>query len=113
MANRLDIMDLKQIINLHLRGVSNRQIASTLGLNRNTVNHHLRSLRSGDLSMEELVKLDNGTLEELFSPKTTIDNDRFSALMSFFGTMHPTTSPPWLYTSIPLPSIQGTSAISL
>jgi hypothetical protein len=31
MANKLDIMDLKQIINLHIDGTSNRQISRTLG----------------------------------------------------------------------------------
>jgi len=89
MANKLDIMDLKQIINLHLDGMSNRQIAITLSLNRNTVNHYLGSLKSSNESMESLAKLENTTLEELFSPKTTINNDRFSALMKFFETMHP------------------------
>jgi len=89
MANKLDIMDLKQIINLHLGGMSNRQIAATLSLNRNTVNHYLRSLKSSDRPIKALLKLDNHALEALFSPKTTINNDRFSALMTFFETMHP------------------------
>lgn len=89
MANKLDIMDIKQIINLHLSGMSNRQIATTLSLNRNTVNHYLRSLKSSDQSMKTLLKLDSDALEELFSSKTTINNDRYAALMEFFETMHP------------------------
>jgi hypothetical protein len=36
MANKLDIMDLKQMINLHTDGTSNRQISLILGLSRNT-----------------------------------------------------------------------------
>jgi len=40
MANTLDPMDLKQIITLHLDGFSNRQIESTLGISRNTVNNY-------------------------------------------------------------------------
>ncbi|UII27645.1 hypothetical protein LVD15_04255 [Fulvivirga maritima] len=82
-------MDLKQIINLHLRGLSNRQIALTLGVNRNTVNHYLRSLQSSDQPMEALLQLDTDALEELFSSKTTINNDRYAVLMRFFETMHP------------------------
>ena len=39
MANSLDPMDLKQIITLHLGGVSNRKIASILGISRNTANN--------------------------------------------------------------------------
>lgn len=88
MANRINVMDLKQIINLHLDGVSNRQIASLLSLNRNTVNHYMRLFKACDLSFKELLSLDSSTFSEMFSDKTTIDNDRFSALMSFFETMH-------------------------
>ena len=87
MANKLDVMDLKQIINLHGDGVSNRGIASLLSLNRNTINHYVRLFKSSDLSLKELLALDNARLEELFSSKTTIDNERFSTLMSFFETM--------------------------
>jgi transposase len=88
MANKLDIMDLKQIINLHIDGTSNRQISRTLGLHRNTINEYIRSFKSSDLSMEELQALSQADLEELVSSKTTINNERFAALMSFFETMH-------------------------
>ena len=53
MANQLDVMDLKQMITLHMDRVSNRQIALTLGVNRNTVNHYLRLFKSSDLTMKE------------------------------------------------------------
>ena len=35
MAKKLDPMDLKQIISLHLDGLSNREISKTLGIGRN------------------------------------------------------------------------------
>ncbi|WP_342663075.1 helix-turn-helix domain-containing protein, partial [Flexithrix dorotheae] len=41
MANKLDPMDLKQIITLHLDGLSNRKIGKTLGISRNTVNQYM------------------------------------------------------------------------
>ncbi len=88
MANKLDIMDLKQIINLHLDGNSNRQISQLLSINRNTVNHYISSFKSCDLALEELKELSHSDLEELFSSKTTINNARFAELMSFFETMH-------------------------
>jgi len=88
MANKVNTMDLKQVINLHLDGVSNRQIGNLLSINRNTVNHYMRLFKASDLSLEELKGLDTNAFEELFSDKTTIDNSRFSALMSFFETMH-------------------------
>jgi len=37
MAKTLDPMDLKHIISLHIEGVTNRQIGSSLGISRNTV----------------------------------------------------------------------------
>ncbi|WP_430613191.1 terminase gpP N-terminus-related DNA-binding protein [Flavobacterium sp. JP2137] len=40
MANKLDPMDLKQIITLHLDSYSNRKIAHTLGISHNTVNNY-------------------------------------------------------------------------
>ncbi|VTQ07280.1 hypothetical protein [Sphingobacterium daejeonense] len=36
MANILDPMDLKQILTLHIDGLSNRRIAVILGISRNT-----------------------------------------------------------------------------
>jgi len=87
MANKLNIMDLKQIINLHLDGNSNREISRTLSINRNTVNHYISSFKSCDIAIEELSALNHADLEELFSSKTTINNERFSALMLFFETM--------------------------
>jgi len=77
MAHKVDTMDLKQLITLHLDGVSNRQIATLLSLNRNTVNHYMRLFKASDLSLEELKALDTSAFEELCSDKTTIDNNYF------------------------------------
>ena len=88
MANKLDAMDLKQIIHLCKDGVSNRQIASLMSVSRNTVNDYVRQFKSCGLSLDELLTLDNLSLSELFSDKTTIDNDRFSTLMTFLESMH-------------------------
>ena len=88
MAHKVDTMDLKQLITLHLDGVSNRQIAELLSINRNTVNHYMRLFKASDLSLDELKALNTRAFIELFSDKTTINNSRFSALMSFFETMH-------------------------
>ena len=38
MANKLDPMDLKQILTSHLDGYSNHKIGSVLGISRNTDN---------------------------------------------------------------------------
>lgn len=84
MANTLDPMDIKQIITLHLDGLSNRKIASTLSISRNTVNTYLRFIQSGKYSGKELLKLENKELEELFTTHTTIKNQRYNELMLYF-----------------------------
>lgn len=84
MANTLDPMDIKQIITLHLDGYSNRKIGETLGISRNTVNTYLRFIKSGKHACKELLELDNGELQELFTSHTTIKNDRYNELMLYF-----------------------------
>jgi len=84
MAKTLDPMDLKQIIRLHLDGLSNREIGKTLGIGRNAVNGYMQRFTACDKTMKELLKLNEPTLKELFSSKTTIDNDRYDLLMQYF-----------------------------
>lgn len=88
MANPLDPMDLKQIITLHLDNESNRQKADILGVSRNTVNCYINSFKASDYSFEELLSMENKQLEELFTTQTTIKNDRYNELVSFFETMY-------------------------
>ena len=59
MAHTLDPMDLKQIIRLHLDGLSNRKIAVTLGIGRNCINKYMRLFKGSEVSFEELLSLDN------------------------------------------------------
>jgi len=84
MANKLDPMDLKQIITLHLDGVSNRKIEKTLGISRNTINTYIKLFKSCDYSLEELVLFENLKLRELFPGKSTMKNERYDALMLYF-----------------------------
>ncbi len=84
MANTLDPMDLKQIITLHLDGVSNRKIGSTLGISRNTINIYMKLFTSSEYSFIELLHFDNAALSELFSSNTTLDVERQNELMLYF-----------------------------
>lgn len=84
MASKLDPMDLKQIIQSHLDGFSNRRMASLLGISRNTINHYIQLFRDCEWSMEELLQFDNSDLEIHFPMRSTIDNDRYDALMQYF-----------------------------
>ncbi len=84
MANKLDPMDLKQILTLHLDGYSNRKIGSVLGISRNTVNTYMQLFAGSEYSFQELLNFDIGALSELFSSHTTLDTARHNELMLYF-----------------------------
>ncbi len=88
MANTLDPMDLKQILSLHLDGLSNRKIGKTLGISRNTINQYMRLFKASEHELQELLSFDDLKLERLFTIHTTIDNERFNRLMSYFNKMN-------------------------
>jgi len=94
MANKLDPMDIKQIISLHQDGQSNRKIASILGISRNTVNHYLQLIKASDRSLGELKDLKVPVLQELFPAGTTIVNDRYNRLMTYFDKVNQARSHP-------------------
>ena len=87
MANKLDLMDLKQILQLHLDGVSNRQIGKILSISRNTINRYLQQFKASEYDMASLLKMDDSKLRELFTLHTTIDNERFDYLIQFFDKL--------------------------
>lgn len=84
MANTLDFMDLKQIITLHLEGLSNRKIASMLGISRNTINSYTKLFKASEHTLEDLLSFDKDKLDSLFTSHTTIDNKRYNELMQYF-----------------------------
>ena len=88
MANTLDSMDLKQIITLHLDGLSNRKISELLGIGRNTVNHYMRLFASSGLPFKELLSLNEVDLRDLFPSSTTIVNERYKELMEYFDKVN-------------------------
>jgi len=88
MANILDPMDLKQILTLHLDGLSNRRIAVILGISRNTVNTYIKLFSASNYPFTSLLEMDNAALAELSSSYTTIDTDRHNELMLFFESVN-------------------------
>ncbi|MCB5260598.1 MAG: IS21 family transposase [Candidatus Cloacimonetes bacterium] len=88
MANTLDPMDLKQIITLKRDGMSNRQIGEMLDISRNTVNTYIHFFKACGHHFDELLKMENAQLEELFTSKTTIRNPRFDQLMLYFDKVN-------------------------
>ncbi|SFL58461.1 Homeodomain-like domain-containing protein, partial [Porphyromonadaceae bacterium KH3CP3RA] len=67
MANKLDPMDIKQILVLIKDGFSNRKIGATLGISRNTVNSYVQQFNSSGYSIGELLNFEETRLNELFT----------------------------------------------
>jgi predicted DNA-binding protein YlxM (UPF0122 family) len=88
MANKLDPMDLKQILSLYNDGVSNRQIGELLSVSRNTVNNYIKLARASDYSTKELLAMEPHKLGELFTAHTTLVTDRFNELMTWFDKVN-------------------------
>ena len=81
MAGKVTEMStIKQLLQLHESGVSNREIAKILGLDRETVNTYIRKLKSGNMQIDELLALDEPVLEGKFMAGTAAyTDDRFEA----------------------------------
>ena len=67
MAGKVKRMStIKQLVQLHLWGVSNRQIALRLNMYKATVNNYVQKIRNESLSPRELLELDDPVLEKRF-----------------------------------------------
>ena len=89
MAGKLTSMSsIKQLIQLHEAGVSNRQIARMLCLNKGTVNDYVRKLKSGGMCISGLLQLDDPVLAGKFSAGTAAFTDprfhTFKELLPYF-----------------------------
>lgn len=84
-AKKIDIMDVRQLIQLKSRGESNRSCSSILGLHRNTVNYYVRQLKATGSPYEELQLLNDNQLKELFPSRTLSDRDRYEELAGYFS----------------------------
>jgi len=89
MAGKVTTMSkIKQLIQLHESGVSNRKIAIMLGLNKGTVNDFVNKLPSIGMTAAELLQLDEPILEGKFKAGTAAFTDprfeEFKELLPYF-----------------------------
>ncbi|GHT15922.1 putative transposase y4uI [Bacteroidia bacterium] len=79
---------IKQLLQLHQSGVSNRRIAKTLGLYKETVNEYVRKLKTSAMQAEELLALEEPVLEGKFMSGTPAYLDKrfneFKDLLPYF-----------------------------
>jgi predicted transcriptional regulator len=85
-GQRIDIMDLRQLIQLKRKGLSNRKVAEALGISRNTVNAYVQAFEKHEHSYEHLEVLSEGELAELFPQADAKDAQRYEHLVGYFPT---------------------------
>jgi len=78
-------MDLRQLIQLKKQGFSNRNVAKALNVSRNTVNAYVNAFQERNCSFEELGRLGEKDLLELFPTPDYKDNARYEELARHFG----------------------------
>lgn len=88
MANTLDSMDIKQILRLHLDGLSNRYIGKMLSISRNTINSYIKKAQSFEGGIDALLSKERNELTEFFTSHTTLIDKRYEELMSWFDKIN-------------------------
>lgn len=83
-AKKVDIMELKQLLQLKEQGESNRSCEKMLGIHRNTINHYVRLFRASGSSYRVLLDHDDKALMEMFPAKETLNTARYSILSGYF-----------------------------
>jgi transposase len=82
MAGTITAMSrLKQALQLHKEGLSNRFIASSLGLHKDTINKYVRQYKDLSVDVSELLKKDDPEVERLFNAgRPAYSDKRFDEL---------------------------------
>src|SRR5690554_2120935 len=80
----IEIMNLKQIIQLKQRNTSNREISEILSIHRNTINKYVQLLTASGYSLPTLQAMEPEKLAKLFPGTDTVDDTRYEVLASYF-----------------------------
>ncbi len=84
-AKKVEIMDLRQLLLLKQQGISNRNCEQHTGLHRNTINHYVKLFRATGESYQTLLALGDQALLDMFPPRSPVDTERYSNLVSRFS----------------------------
>jgi len=88
MSNHLTHMKkVRLIIRLYTEGVSKKTISEKSGCSRNTVKKYIRQFIALGMAFEELNKLSNTSLEELFKSEPPSPGKKLETLKSYFPEM--------------------------
>lgn len=84
-AKKIDIMDVRQLIQLKIRGESNRGCSLALSIHRNTINYYVRQMQATGTDYADLLRLSDNELNELFPSRSASDSDRYEELAQYFS----------------------------
>jgi len=79
-GQRIDMMEIRALIRLKQKNLSNRKAAQALGVDRKTVDAYISRFKALDLSYEELSTLDEKDLLELFTVESQTEKERYEEL---------------------------------
>jgi transposase len=83
-AQRIGIMDIRQLLQLKTNHQSNRSCERILGIHRNTINYYVRQFKASGQSFQALMELSDYQLLELFPRRSHYDHDRYRQLSEQF-----------------------------
>lgn len=83
-GQRIELMELRQLLQLKQAGTSNRKTAELLHVSRNTVNTYVAEFKAHALNFKELLALNDKELSELFPSADYKDIDRYKQLTAHF-----------------------------
>lgn len=83
-ATRIEIMDIRQILQLKEQGLSNRKIGTIIGIHRNTINTYVRQFEKSGSSYKSLLALSDQALQALFPDSSSSKDKRYDCLASYF-----------------------------
>ena len=79
-GQRIDIMEIRSLVALKLKGLSNRKAADLLKINRKTVDSYTNRFAALNLSFQELMGLTESDLRDLFVENSQTEKERYEAL---------------------------------
>ena len=79
-AKRIAMSTIKQLIRFHHQKRSKKFITRSLGLSKNTIKKYLKLIDASDMTLEQLLEIDESTLEQvLINPPNKLESDRYKS----------------------------------
>ena len=85
---KIEIMETRRILRLYESGKSQRFIAEYLGISRNTVIKYISFYKVCGRSYEEITRMSDQQLNELFEPKVYILPEKLQKLQLILGMLN-------------------------